>query len=164
MLKNSRRIMDKRLTFLNSVLLAAKLVCFVLIQLLLTNRSWAALPPGWTDTDIGSPGMVGSAAYNNGNWTVAGGGTDIWGTADQFHFASTTMNGDGTVIAKVTTIQNTDPWAKAGVMIRNDNTAGAANASIVATFGQGVSYQWRATAGGMSSFTAVAGISNAVWV
>jgi uncharacterized repeat protein (TIGR03806 family) len=158
---------NSRANFLKPTLRVAKLFGIVLIHLLVTNLAWAALPAGWSDTDIGSPGMAGSAGYINGNWTVAGGGADIWGGADQFHFASTSVNGDGTLIAKVTSIQNTDPgsgWSKAGVMFRNDNTAGSVNVSIVATFGQGVSYQWRGTAGGQSSFIAVGGITTPVWV
>jgi hypothetical protein len=65
-----------------------------------------ALPGGWTDSDIGSPGKAGSAAYTNGGWTVKGGGADIWGTSDQFNFARTTLNGDGVIIAQVTSLQN----------------------------------------------------------
>jgi uncharacterized repeat protein (TIGR03806 family) len=125
------------------------------------------LPAGWTDADIGSPGMAGSAAYTNGGWTVRGGGADIWGGSDQFNFAGTTMNGDGTIIAKVTSLQNSDPgsgWSKAGVMFRNDNTPGSANVTLVASWSQGVSFQWRSTAGGASSFTATAGVTAPVWL
>lgn len=161
-------IMDKtRPHLLKRALRVARLVCIVLIHLLMTSPAWAVLPAGWSDTDIGSPGVTGSAGYTNGNWTVAGGGSDIWGGADQFHFASTTVNGDGTLIAKVTSIQNTDTssgWSKAGVMFRNNNTAGSANVSIVATYGEGVSFQWRGTAGGQSSFLAVGSITTPVWV
>ena len=160
--------MDKtRPHLLKRALRVARLVCIVLIHLLMTSPAWAVLPAGWSDTDIGSPGVTGSAGYTNGNWTVAGGGSDIWGGADQFHFASTTVNGDGTLIAKVTSIQNTDTssgWSKAGVMFRNNNTAGSANVSIVATYGEGVSFQWRGTAGGQSSFLAVGSITTPVWV
>src|SRR6185312_14479215 len=42
--------------------------------------------------------------------------------------------------------------------------AGSANVSIVATYGQGVSFQWRGTAGGQSSFIAIGGITTPVWV
>src|ERR1043166_7754716 len=103
----------------------------------------AALPPGWSDADIGSPGLAGSASYNNGNWTVTGGGSDIWNNADQFNFASTSFGSDGVMIARVLSLQNSDPgtgWSKAGLMFRNDNSAGSVNATIFATAGQGVSF------------------------
>src|SRR6185369_9232232 len=97
----------------------AKIILLLSIFLPIPKLAKAALPSGWNDSDIGSPAIAGSAIYNNGNWTVAGGGSDIWNAADQFNFASTTFNGDGTIIAKVTSLQNTDPgsgWSKAGVM------------------------------------------------
>ena len=139
----------------------------IVFSLLIQSAFSQALPSGWTDVDIGSPGVPGSAAYTNGGWTVKGGGADIWNGSDQFNFASTMLNGDGTIIARVTSLQNSDPasgWSKAGVMFRSDNTAGSANVSIVATWGQGVSFQWRSTAGGGSSFTASAGITVPVWL
>ncbi|MGD0814928.1 MAG: hypothetical protein ABSA83_15085 [Verrucomicrobiota bacterium] len=43
----------------------------------MAGTAWAALPPGWSNEDIGSPGLAGSATYTNGLWTVTGGGTDI---------------------------------------------------------------------------------------
>src|ERR1039458_10765333 len=108
----------------------AKFLCLISLFLPLAEPAWAGLPPGWTDADIGSPGLAGSAAYTNGNWTVTGGGADIWGASDQFNYASTTMGGDGTMVCQVTSIQNSDPgsgWSKAGLMFRNDNTAGSVN-------------------------------------
>ena len=131
----------------------ANFLCLLSLFLPLAEPAWAGLPSGWTDADIGSPGLAGSATYTNGNWTVTGGGGDIWGTSDQFNYASTSMVGDGTMIARVTSLQNSEPgsgWSKAGLMFRNDSTAGSVNVSIVATFGEGVSFQWRPTAGGNS--------------
>jgi regulation of enolase protein 1 (concanavalin A-like superfamily) len=145
----------------------AKILLLISIVLPIPKLAKAALPPGWADADIGSPAIAGSAAYNNGNWTVAGGGSDIWNAADQFNFASTTFNGDGTIIAKVTSLQNTDPgsgWSKAGVMFRNDSSAGSANVTVVATAGNGVSFQWRSAAGGACSASVAAGITAPVWV
>ena len=54
---------------------------------------------------------------SSGTWTESGGGGDIWGTADAFHFVAQTLSADGTVTAHVTAQQNTSPWAKAGPMI-----------------------------------------------
>ncbi|HEV2454040.1 MAG TPA: hypothetical protein VGY98_07250, partial [Verrucomicrobiae bacterium] len=125
------------------------------------------LPPGWSDTDIGLPGLSGSAGNTNGLWTVTGGGSDIWGTADQFNFCSTNFNGDGAMIALVTSLQNSDPgsgWSKAGLMFRNDITAGSANVSIVATAAQGISFQWRSTGGGSSANSVDSGVTAPVWL
>lgn len=144
-----------------------KFFCLVSLLLLLAGTAWAYLSPGWSDADIGLPGLAGSAGYTNGLWTVTGGGADIWNTSDQFNFASTNYTGDGTMVALVTSVQNSDPgsgWSKAGLMFRNDSSAGSANVTIVATAGQGVSFQWRSAAGGSSSFSQHSGVSAPVWL
>src|ERR1051326_4920369 len=74
-----------------------RFLCLVSILLLITVSAWAQLPAGWSNADIGGPGMAGSTGYTNGNWTVKGGGTDIWGSSDQFQYAYTTVNGDSTI-------------------------------------------------------------------
>jgi regulation of enolase protein 1 (concanavalin A-like superfamily) len=129
--------------------------------------AWAALPPGWSDADIGSPALAGSAAYTNGNWTVIGGGSDIWNNADQFNLASTSFSADGVMIARILSLQNSDPgtgWSKAGLMFRNDSSAGSANAAILATAGNGISFQWRSTAGGASSYSGGGSMTAPVWL
>ena len=39
-----------------------------------------------------------------------------------------TLDGDGEIVARVTGLQNTHGWAKAGVMIREDLTGGGRHA------------------------------------
>jgi titin len=120
----------------------------------------APAPGTLADADIGSPTDAGSATYNSttGVWTVAGGGSDIWGNSDQFNFASTTVSGNATLITEVTSLTNTDPWAKAGLMFRDGSTSNAANVAVFATAGNGVSLQWRTTAGGASNYTNIASV------
>lgn len=142
----------------------AKRRCIISFLLLLAGAAWAGLPPGWSDADIGSPALAGSASYANGSWTITGGGADIWNTADQFNFASESVSGDGSMVARVLAIQSSDPWSKAGVMFRNDSTAGAANVAVVATIGNGVSFQWRSTANGGCNFQNITGLTAPVWV
>ncbi len=80
-----------------------------------------------------------------GTYTIAASGADIWGTADEFHFAYKEITGDGscTIIAKVESLDNTDPFAKAGVMIRNTLDPGARNAAVFVTPEQGTRFQYR---------------------
>src|SRR5450759_2310261 len=68
----------------------------------------AQLPPGWTDTDIGSPSQPGSASYSAGNWSVSGGGADIWNTADQFNYCYSNSTAYAVMIAQITSVQATD--------------------------------------------------------
>jgi len=59
-----------------------------------------------------------------GTFTEAGSGTDIWdvGTAgdyrDEFHYAYKMLTGAGSITTRVVSVQNTNGWAKAGVIIR----------------------------------------------
>ena len=50
---------------------------------------------------------------------------DIWDVADQFRFGFKRLTGDGSIVAKVDSIDNTNVWAKAGVMIRESLDAGS---------------------------------------
>ena len=152
--------------FSNQFLSLVKCAMVVFVFLLANNPARAGLPAGWSDADIGSPGLAGSATYGDGLWTVTGGGSDIWNNADQFNFVSTNFNGDGTMIAQVTSLQNSDSsgWSKAGLMFRNDSTAGSVNVSIVATAGQGVSFQWRSAADGSCSFNNDGGVTAPLWL
>ena len=45
-------------------------------------------------------------------------GSDIWGSTDAFRFVYQPLTGDGQIIARITGIQDTHSFAKAGVMIR----------------------------------------------
>ena len=54
------------------------------------------LPSPWTDSDVGSPALAGSAGYSGGVFTVNGAGADIWGTSDQFNYVSQPLSGNGT--------------------------------------------------------------------
>jgi len=97
------------------------------------------LPSPWTDTDVGSPAIAGSAGYSNGVFTVNGAGADIYGTNDQFHYVDQplTGNGNGTIIARVTSQTNTSSNAKAGVMIKQSTTAGS-NYMLIAVAPSGI--------------------------
>jgi hypothetical protein len=58
----------------------------------------------------------------------------------------------------------TDPWAQAGVMVRNDSTAASANVSLMVTPGNGVSFRYRLTAGAQTQQINVTGITPPEWV
>ncbi|GCE14975.1 outer membrane protein assembly factor BamB family protein [Tengunoibacter tsumagoiensis] len=105
-------------------------------------------PDTWNCLDIGNPLLIGNQTLNGGNWTVSGGGTDIWGGTDQFHYVWQTLNGDGTIGAHVNTLTNTDPWAKAGVMLRQSTDQGSAYYAAFASHDNGLIVQYRTALGG----------------
>ena len=111
----------------------------------------AGLPAGWSHADIGTVPVTGDATFASGTFTVRGSGADVWGTADQFHYAYTTMTGDGTIVARVASIPlNVNAWVKAGVMIRESLTAGSAHGFMLVSASKGVAFQRRPAAGGAS--------------
>ncbi len=99
-------------------------------------------PRNWTTEGIselsiwfrGNSASVGSFVEGPaGTYTMTAAGADIWGTADQFHFAYKTLSGIGSIEAKVESVQNTNAWAKCGVMIRDTLDAGSKFAAVYIT-------------------------------
>jgi regulation of enolase protein 1 (concanavalin A-like superfamily)/fibronectin type 3 domain-containing protein len=103
-----------------------------------------------TDVDVGVTGAGGNAVASAGNYSVAGSGADIWGTADAFNFAYESLTGDGTLTVYVASETNTDPWAKAGLMFRETLAPGSVHASMLLTPGNGGAFQYRPTTGAAS--------------
>ena len=128
------------------------------------NTAGGSLPPPWLDQDIGSPGLAGSAGYSSGTFTVNGSGNDIESSSDQFHYVYQPVTGDATVIARVATIQNTNAWAKGGVMIRETLAANSKHAMMVITPGNGLAFQRRLTTGGLTIHTPGALVAAPYWV
>ncbi|MEK3884666.1 glycosyl hydrolase family 28-related protein [Paenibacillus sp. PL2-23] len=113
----------------------------------------AGLPSPWLQTDIGSVGIAGDAEYASGVFTVYGSGSDIWGTGDQFHYVYRTLYGDGEIVARVSSVENTDSNAKAGVMIRDSLDANAKHALMNITPGSQTQFLRRTSTGGTTSYT-----------
>ena len=90
-------------------------------------------PATLSGSDIGATGVAGSTTFAGGVYTVRGSGPDIYYTADGFHFASTSITGDGEIRARVTGMTNTASWAKAGVMIREDLAPGSRHGTVYVT-------------------------------
>jgi hypothetical protein len=111
----------------------------------------AALPTGWSSQDIGAPGVKGSSSANGTTFVVSGGGADISGAADAFQFAYQTLNGDGQLVARVTSVDNTNRLTKAGLMIRGSLTANAPYAMMLVSAAAGTSFQSRTASGGLSA-------------
>ncbi len=131
-----------------------------------TFESVSVLPAAWTATDIGTPDVPGGTTFDSttGTWTLTGSGTDIWGTTDQLHFASQSLTGDGVITARLTALANTDPWAKAGLMMRESTAPDARNVMLLTTPGNGANLQSRATPGAATINSALAAATPPVWL
>ena len=117
-----------------------------------SNNDWTA--EGMTELSLwfrGYPASVGSFVEEPaGTYTITASGTDITGNADEFHFAYKMMSGPGSITAQVLSVSDTDPWAKAGIMIRETLEPGSKHALACVTPGNGVASEGRVTTDGVS--------------
>jgi regulation of enolase protein 1 (concanavalin A-like superfamily) len=117
-------------------------------------------------TDIGDVGAAGGDAFDSAadTYTVRGSGSDIWGTADEFHYLWTKAGGNFEVTARVDSVQNVNAWTKAGIMIRANLNPGSAHASLFATPAKGVAFQRRPAENGITVHTAGPATTAPVWL
>ncbi len=110
----------------------------------------------------GRPGSAGSLAYDSGSqsYAVSGAGTAIGDFADQFHYAYQPFNANGTIVARIDSLEDTDSWAQAGVMIRQSLEAGSPHAFVGITASGRVVFTFRVSADRGSATTNT--LSNAV--
>lgn len=110
----------------------------------------------FTPADIGNPAIAGSTNVNGNTLTVTGGGADIWGTNDQFHFAHQQRTGDFDISMKATSFNPAVLYSKFGLMARESLAANSPHYFIFAwasNAGRGANssgYEdhYRTTAGG----------------
>jgi serine/threonine protein kinase/Tol biopolymer transport system component/tetratricopeptide (TPR) repeat protein len=96
----------------------------------------------------------GSCRYEkrSATYLVVGCGGDIWGTIDDFHFAYKQLQGDGSITAKVESVEDIHKPSKAGIMIRASLDPRAPFAAVYVTPNSGVTFQTRTdTTGGTGS-------------
>lgn len=80
-------------------------------------------------SDVGNPALAGSAVYDSGQkqYTVSGGGANMWGQKDEFHYVWRHVSGDFSLIATVRFPKAEPPsHRKAALMARqnlDDNAA-----------------------------------------
>jgi hypothetical protein len=127
----------------------------------------------WTEEGVkalslwfqGIPESVGSFIDNfDGTYTMTASGVDIWAQEDEFHFAYKPLSGAGSIIARVDSVDNTDVWAKAGVMIRDSLDPNAMYAFMFVTPGSGAAFQHRTDTAIDATGTTIAGITAPQWV
>lgn len=124
----------------------------------------ATAPSLLTAGDIGAVAAAGSTSEADGVFTVRGSGADIWGSADEFHFARMAVSGDLDITVRVASVTAIDPWTKAGVMIRDTLNANGKHAHMCVSGSSGAAFQRRTTSGGTSTGTTVTDITAPHWL
>ena len=122
----------------------------------------ASLPSGWTDQDVGTVGLAGSASYATGVFTVKGAGDGMMSyTTDAMNFAYQSLSGNGTIVARVVSTSNT--YAQAGVMIRETLNSNA-RSMFVGDYAGSIYTFVRTTTGGSPSSTYIGAATLPYWV
>jgi hypothetical protein len=104
-----------------------------------------------------------------GKITLTGDGTDIWNNSDQFTFAYKTLDGDGSMTARVVSIgTGSNTWAKGGLMIRDSLNGGSTfvDMAITGGGGNGATCQYRQETDGAAADAAdsVSVVTAPYWV
>ncbi len=113
----------------------------------------------WLSQDIGAVGAIGSFSESNGVFTINGSGSDIWFKSDEFRYVFQAIQGNCTLTARVMSMDNTDGWAKAGLMMRESLNNDSKYVTHYRSPSHGVATQQRSSTGGAAS--GVANDSNA---
>jgi len=139
------------------------------------SEAWRMLDSvrDWTADDIvnlslwfrGNPAYVGGFTEDPaGTYTVISTGTDIWAAKDEFHFAFKEVDGAVKIIAKVDSLENSNEFAKAGVMIRDTLDADSRYVGVFITPENGVRFQYRSDVGSITDREFAEEITAPQWV
>ncbi len=139
-----------------------------------SEATYSPTQPNWTEEGVGVLSLwfrgnpAGFVEGPAGTYTMSGAGTDIWGTADEFRYAWKRLSGAGTISAQVLSVEDTDGWAKAGVMIRESLDPGSKFAALYIAPDNGCRFQARLVTGvdavSDSDVTTLANIEAPHWI
>jgi len=89
--------------------------------------------------------LAGSMSYDSttGIYAIVGAGLDIWDNADEFYFAHARLDGDGSILARIDSVEYVHDWVKAGVMIRNTLDPSSQHGIVFISPTGRVAFQWR---------------------
>ena len=76
-------------------------------------------------TDVGNPAIAGTILAMKDGFDITAGGADIWGVKDEFNFFYLEKTGDFDIAAKIESLSTPHLYTKAGLMAREDLTAGS---------------------------------------
>lgn len=125
--------------------------------------SWVTSEDALADANIGVLG--GTRTLSAGNRLITVAGSDIYNTSDQFFFTFKQVPNGSYVYTKVNSITNSDPWAKAGVMMRAGIDANAAHVMVHVTPSMGVQFQYRTSTGAsVVANTPISGKAAPIWL
>ncbi|MGX9899808.1 Ig-like domain-containing protein [Arthrobacter sp. SA17] len=105
-----------------------------------------------------------SSTYSAGTYTEVGNGADIW-HQDQFHYLYKHWTGNGTIIARITSLSTSHKGAKAAVMFRETVNTDSKHAmmALQPPTGGGAEWAYRSS-GTQTNYTSTPGIAPTYWI
>lgn len=160
--------MDKRiLPALRRAAIPAQISSVVAVVFILVLRlAQASGYEAWFSSDIGAVNAAGSAVYSQANdqFTVRGSGVGIGGSGDEAFFTYLFLRGQGSITAKILSVENTSSSAMGAVVIREGTQAGDRQVVFGTRPDGSLHLNVRSTPGGMAVATPVATGSFPRWV
>ncbi len=101
----------------------------------------------WQSQNIGHCWKKGGFENIGNRFVINASGFDIWGLIDTFRFTSQPVTGDCEIVSRVESLENTDKWAKAGIMIRESLKMNSRNVMVLVTPEKGITLQYRKRTG-----------------
>lgn len=124
----------------------------------------------WSNMDIGERTITKLSAYGSTSlkdsvFTIKGAGLGIKGTADQCHYTFQKLVDNGSFIARISSLEEANAFAQAGLMLRNNLEQNAAFVYIGLSPAQGAVFSYRDSVGkAVASSTAKILIHFPYWV
>lgn len=101
------------------------------------------LPSPWLNEDIGFVGVPGEATRRRGVWRLRSAATNVLGAADAGHFVWKAAGERSELLARVSVPRRGEPWARAGLMIRESLMPGARHVFASVSAARGGVMTWR---------------------
>ncbi len=115
--------------------------------------------------EVGSSTGNSSGAHVDGVYTLVGHGNNLGNTADEFQFLYKDHDGDGEIIARAKSLENTNNFAKSGLMFRGNANDNSPFAYVAVRPDKTAYFLWRKTqGGGVDSTAAMGGTFNAKYL
>ena len=102
-------------------------------NLIVPNSRTQFIASAYALAPIGNPALLGSQTAAGNGYDIVAGGSGITGTNDQGNFSYQLHTGDFDYQVRLDSFSLADAWSEAGMMAREELTAGARSISVLAT-------------------------------
>jgi hypothetical protein len=109
-----------------------------------------------TSVDVGSSTASKVVDASSGTYSMTSSGSDTSAKSDALTFDETSLSGDGTIIAKLSSLSGANAGAVAGVMIRSSSAANASDVLLALSPVDGANFVTRSSAGAATADKVVA--------